>query len=54
MSKIADRKNAKGAPLSSPDKKWSVVLMCPDCRKEPPNIVEDFASGDLVCGDCGL
>ncbi|KAJ1901008.1 transcription initiation factor IIB [Kickxella alabastrina] len=40
--------------LTSPDKKWSVVLTCSDCRKEPPNIVEDFASGDLVCGDCGL
>jgi transcription initiation factor TFIIB len=29
-------------------------LMCKDCRKMPPNIVEDYKSGDLICGDCGL
>ncbi|KAI9294005.1 cyclin-like protein [Neoconidiobolus thromboides FSU 785] len=28
--------------------------MCKDCRNPIPNIVEEFASGDLVCGDCGL
>jgi transcription initiation factor TFIIB len=32
----------------------NVKLICPDCRIEPPSIVEEFASGDLVCGDCGL
>ncbi|KAI9317225.1 cyclin-like protein [Dichotomocladium elegans] len=32
----------------------NVVLVCPDCRVTPPHIVEEFASGDLVCGDCGL
>ncbi|KAJ1969723.1 transcription initiation factor IIB [Dimargaris xerosporica] len=29
-------------------------LICPQCRNPVPNIVEEFASGDLVCGDCGL
>lgn len=29
-------------------------LICPDCKVSPPHIVEEFASGDLVCGDCGL
>ncbi|KAI8978612.1 cyclin-like protein [Pilobolus umbonatus] len=29
-------------------------LLCPDCKTTPPYIVEEFASGDLVCGDCGL
>lgn len=29
-------------------------LLCPDCKNDPPNLVEEFASGDLVCGDCGL
>lgn len=32
----------------------NVSLTCPDCRIKPPHIVEEFASGDLVCGDCGL
>lgn len=30
------------------------IVMCPDCRNFPPNLVEEFSSGDLVCGDCGL
>lgn len=29
-------------------------LVCKDCRKSPPNIIEDHKAGDLVCGDCGL
>jgi len=32
----------------------NVKLICPDCKVQPPNIIEEFASGDLVCGDCGL
>lgn len=30
------------------------ILVCKDCRVSPPNIVEDYKAGDLVCGDCGL
>ncbi|KAJ2364003.1 transcription initiation factor IIB, partial [Coemansia sp. RSA 2607] len=40
--------------FNSPEDQWGVVLMCPDCRNPVPNIVEDFASGDYLCGDCGL
>lgn len=29
-------------------------LMCPDCKEMPPNLVEEFSSGDMVCGSCGL
>ncbi|OIR58104.1 MAG: transcription initiation factor IIB [Amphiamblys sp. WSBS2006] len=29
-------------------------VICPDCRKTPPNIVEDFVNGDRICGDCGI
>jgi len=29
-------------------------LICPECNEPNPNIVEEFASGDLVCGSCGL
>lgn len=32
----------------------NVRVSCPDCKVIPPNIIEEFASGDLVCGDCGL
>ena len=32
----------------------AVRLVCPECRDPNPNIVEEFASGDLVCGSCGL
>lgn len=30
------------------------VLICPDCRSNPPILSEEFASGDVVCGECGL
>ncbi|KAI8800442.1 cyclin-like protein [Cladochytrium replicatum] len=29
-------------------------LQCPDCRDEVPNIIEEYSSGDLVCGNCGM
>ncbi|CAG8823059.1 12661_t:CDS:1 [Gigaspora margarita] len=32
----------------------NIRLICPDCKNTTPNIIEEFASGDLVCGDCGL
>ncbi|CAG8579195.1 6128_t:CDS:2, partial [Racocetra fulgida] len=32
----------------------NIRLICPDCKNPVPNIIEEFASGDLVCGDCGL
>lgn len=32
----------------------NVRIMCPDCQEYPPNIVEEFSSGDSVCGSCGL
>jgi len=44
-------KSAK-EPTFGPD--LSVRLICPDCRDPNPNIVEEFGSGDLVCGSCGL
>lgn len=51
-------------PLASPQSKavkelcfgpdLAVRLICPDCRDPNPHIVEEFGSGDLVCGACGL
>ena len=31
----------------------NVSLMCPEC-KDSSNIVEEFSSGDMVCGNCGI
>jgi len=37
---------------------WSqnlnMTAICKDCKEIPPNLVEEFSSGDLVCGSCGL
>ncbi|ODV88844.1 hypothetical protein CANCADRAFT_57929 [Tortispora caseinolytica NRRL Y-17796] len=32
----------------------NVVLTCPECKIYPPDIVERFSDGDLICGNCGL
>ncbi|KAI0797005.1 cyclin-like protein [Abortiporus biennis] len=32
----------------------AVRLICPNCRDPNPDIREEFSSGDLVCGACGL
>ena len=39
-------------PVYAPD--LAIRLICPDCRDPHPNIVEEYSSGDLVCGSCGL
>lgn len=28
--------------------------ICPECLEDPPVLVEEFSSGDMVCGSCGL
>lgn len=32
----------------------NVHLICPECQDNPPNLVDEYASGDTVCGTCGL
>ena len=32
----------------------NLQLICRDCKEIPPNLVEEFSSGDMVCGSCGL
>jgi transcription initiation factor TFIIB len=32
----------------------NIRLMCPECKEFPPNLIEEFASGDTVCGSCGM
>lgn len=47
-------------PPPAPEKEteWSenlnTTLVCNDCKEYPPNLVEEFSSGDMVCGSCGL
>ncbi|CAO1628208.1 unnamed protein product [Jaminaea pallidilutea] len=31
-----------------------IKLTCPECRIDPPNLTEEYSSGDLVCADCGM
>ncbi|KAI0485079.1 cyclin-like protein [Xylariaceae sp. FL0804] len=49
---------AAGAAVDGEQKPWeqnlNQVLQCPDCRESPPNLIEEFSSGDMVCASCGL
>lgn len=31
----------------------AIKLTCPNCNALEVNLIEEFGSGDLVCGDCG-
>jgi transcription initiation factor TFIIB len=47
--------SANGAASGEPWKEnLSNILLCPDCKINPPNLTEEFSSGDVVCTDCGL
>lgn len=32
----------------------NMQMTCRECKEFPPNLVEEFSSGDMVCGSCGL
>ncbi|KAI8320956.1 cyclin-like protein [Martensiomyces pterosporus] len=51
---MPETNSVRAQQANGPNRGVNVTLMCPDCRSPIPNIVEEFASGDLVCGDCGL
>ncbi|KAK6463586.1 putative transcription initiation factor IIB [Scheffersomyces coipomensis] len=38
--------------LSGPN--LNVRIICPDCKTFPPDLIERFSEGDIVCGSCGL
>ncbi|KAK9453116.1 cyclin-like protein [Dipodascopsis uninucleata] len=44
------------ASVSQPafQRNLNLHLICPDCKEVPPNLVENFSDGDMVCGSCGL
>lgn len=29
-------------------------LICPDCRQDPPDLIEDSSNADTICGNCGM
>ena len=43
---------------AKPQEPWrenlNMQMICRDCKEFPPNLVEEFSSGDMVCGSCGL
>ncbi|KAK0726658.1 cyclin-like protein [Apiosordaria backusii] len=43
-----------GAPAAEYKEDLNSILMCPDCKEMPPNLIEEFSSGDMVCESCGL
>ncbi len=46
------------APAAPQEPGWqenlNTQVICRDCKEVPPNIVEEFSNGDMVCGSCGL
>ncbi|KAI9193683.1 cyclin-like protein [Polychytrium aggregatum] len=55
---LAPTAPASTAAAAAPPRRIQVDLnlrlICQNCRDPVPNIVEDFAAGDLICGSCGL
>ena len=41
-------------PNFSPVEAYQQKLVCNNCNNDDPEVIEDFAAGDLICGDCGL
>jgi len=39
-------------PFTGPN--LNITLSCPDCKQFPPDLIERFSEGDIVCGSCGL
>lgn len=35
-------------------KNIAATIICRECQIDPPNVTEEYSSGDLVCMDCGL
>jgi len=46
------------AAVAEAEEVWTanlnITLLCPECKEDPPHLVEEFSCGDVVCGSCGL
>lgn len=58
LDNIYRPKPYKPKVMAAKDAEWSenlnVSIMCKDCKEWPPNLHEEFSSGDVVCASCGL
>ncbi|CAH2355736.1 transcription initiation factor IIB [[Candida] railenensis] len=43
---------AEDQPFLGPN--LNITLTCPECKIYPPDLIERFSEGDIVCGSCGL
>lgn len=49
---VKTAQNKTEEPFRGPN--LNITLTCPDCKTYPPDLVERFSEGDIVCGGCGL
>jgi len=54
MSGVKSDLTAIGKPQEPWRENLNMQVICRDCKEFPPNLVEEFSSGDMVCGSCGL
>jgi len=50
----ADSKAMPPPPDLPPKPSLYLKVGCPECKNPDPDVVEDYAAGDLICKDCGL
>lgn len=51
---VADATLKLEKPAEEPwQENLNMQMICPHCKENPPNLVEEFAAGDMVCGSCG-
>jgi transcription initiation factor TFIIB len=49
LKKAGDTEQSKTTPKVD----YNYKVMCKDCQNPVPNLFEDYASGDVICRDCG-
>ncbi|KAJ3184521.1 transcription initiation factor IIB [Geranomyces variabilis] len=54
MTQLAASEAAAPTPKVIYQKDLNDRFHCADCNDVVPNVIEDFAAGDYVCGNCGL
>lgn len=33
---------------------FNTHLICPECKQDPPDLIEDTSNADTICGNCGM
>ncbi|CAG8822994.1 36273_t:CDS:2, partial [Gigaspora margarita] len=52
LKRTMSEKESSTSSVILPD--LNIRLICPICKTPQPKIIEEYANGDLVCGECGL